>query len=374
MTDSLERFLKDLRLDVPTGLVERAKMAAASNAAGAHQAVRSARTRGARTHVRNRDELARPGQHWALALAAALLAIAFVATLVGVRALHSTAPTPVRHGPPVTLHHNGYLVVADGNSLVAIDPTTSSRRILLTAAVPLSDPAYSSDGTKLAYLQGGGSIRVLDTATGHIAEVTSCSCGTSSQLTWSPDGSRMAYTNDYLPIGSEIDVIDSDGTHRTQLTHFATRYFPWEPTWSPDGTQIAFVMRDSGSVYVINADGSGLKVILAGERVQNSNSAGGSADTPEWSPDGSRIAYIWDPISPFEYQLRVMQPDGSHSTKIWSTVCCVTAEGGPAWSPDATQIATVTFNTLWVMNADGSNPHSLGAVGPGQRPTWQPVP
>jgi Tol biopolymer transport system component len=47
---------------------------------------------------------------------------------------------------------------------------------------------------------------------------------------------------------------------------------------------------------------------------------------------------------------------------------------GPAWSPDATQIAIVTFNTLWVMNVDGSNPHSLGTVGTGQRPAWQPVP
>jgi Tol biopolymer transport system component len=265
-------------------------------------------------------------------------------------------------------------VVADDVSLVAIDPTTGSRRTLLTSTVPLSDPAYSSDGTKLAYLQGGGSIRVLDTATGHVRELTTCSCGTSSQLTWSPDGSRLAYTNDYQPEGSAIEVIDADGTHRTQLTHFPVGVFPWEPTWSPDGTRIAFALRDSGGVDVINADGSGLKVILVGQRIQNPDSAGGAADNPEWSPDGSRIAYIWDPVSPFEYQLRVMNPDGSHSTKIWSTVCCVTAEGGPAWSPDATQIATVTFNTLWVMNADGSNPQSLGTVGTGQRPAWQPVP
>ncbi len=364
MTDSLERFLQDLRFDVPAGVVERAKAAVAADAAGARQVVRG--------RVHNRGDSDTQRQTWAPALVAVLLAIAVVATLVGVRALHSMAPTPAKHGAPITLHHNGYLVVADGNSLVAIDPTSGSRHVLLTADLPLSDPAYSSDGTKLAYLQGGGSVRILYTATGHIAEVTRCSCGTSSQLTWSPDGSRLAYTNEYEPIGSAIDVIDTDGTHRTQLTHFPTGDLPWEPSWSPDGTRIAFAMRDSGGVDVINADGSGLKVILAGERIQNS--PGGSADSPTWSPDGSRIAYIWDPVSPFEYQLRVMNADGSHPTKIWSTVCCVSAEGGPAWSPDSTQIATVTFNTLWVMNADGSNPQSLGTVGTGQRPAWQPVP
>ncbi|MFI5281771.1 MAG: hypothetical protein ACHQ0J_01415 [Candidatus Dormibacterales bacterium] len=364
MTDTLERFLVDLRFDVPAGLAERAKAAALDPVEAPPSGRRAAHRRRASGGQR---------QSWAPALVAVLLAVAVVAALVGVRALHPMTPAPAKHGFPITLHHNGYLVVADGSSLVAIDPSTGSRQTLLSAALPLSDPAYSSDGSKLAYLQGGSSIRVLDSASGHIAEVTTCSCGTSSQLTWSPDGSRLAYTNDYQPTGSEIDVIDADGAHRTQLTHFPKADFPWEPSWSPDGTRIAFAMRDSGGIAVMNADGSGLKIILAGNRLQSS--AGGSADTPEWSPDGSRIAYVWDPGTSAEYQLWAMNPDGSHRTKIWaSPPCCVTAEGGPAWSPDATRIATVTFNTLWVMNADGSNPQSLGTVGTGQRPTWQPEP
>ena len=365
MTDTLERFLLDLRFEVPAGLAERAKAAALDPVVARPAAGREAHRRRVSGGQR---------QNWAPALVAVLLAIAIVATLVGVRALHPMTPTPVRHGPQVRLLHNGYLVAADGNSLVAIDPATGSRQTLLTEAIPLYAPAYSPDGTKLAYLQGGGSIRVFDTATGQISEVTACSCGTTSQLSWSPDGSRLAYSNDYQPTGSEIDLIDADGTHRTQLTHFPTGDFPWQPTWSPDGTRIAFSMRDSGGIGVINADGSGFRVILAGNRLQSSS--GGSADSPEWSPDGSRIAYIWDPGTSAAYQLWVMDPDGSHRTKLWASPssCCVTAEGGPAWSPDATQIATVTFNTLWVMNADGSNPQSLGTVGTGQRPTWQPVP
>jgi len=354
MTDSLERVLQDLRFDLPAGLVARAQGAAAAEADAARQAPSG------RVHSGEDSDVQR--QPWALALVAVLLAIALVATLVGVRALRSTGPNPVRHGTPITLHHNGYLVVADGNSLVAIDPTTGSRHILLTATVPLSDPAYSPDGTKLAYLEGGGSIRVLDTANGQISEVTTCSCGTSSQLSWSPDGSRLAYTSASDPDGNQLYLINVKGTDPRQLTHFPLYKFPWQPTWSPDGSRIAFELRGSG-IDVINADGSGLKVVIAESGVWS---------YPTWSPGGFRIAYILDSNG---YELWTMDPDGSHRTKLWvSPGCCVTAWGGPAWSPDATQLATVTFNTLWVMNADGSNPRSLGTVGTGQRPNWQPVP
>jgi TolB protein len=80
----------------------------------------------------------------------------------------------------------------------------------------------------------------------------------------------------------------ADGSGIRQLTDEPGVDDAW-PAWSPDGTKIAFTRRrrDSGGlrltgpddIYVINADGSGLRQL-----------ANDAAD-PAWSPDGSRIAF-----------------------------------------------------------------------------------
>ncbi|HEX7263944.1 MAG TPA: hypothetical protein VF383_07175 [Candidatus Dormibacteraeota bacterium] len=328
-----------------------------------------------------------PRRQWALAAFAVLLAVAIVATLVGVRgALHSMAPTPAKHGPRITLHHNGQIVMGVDNKLVAIDPTTGELHTILSAPADarVADPAYSQDGTELAYFMGpavtggyggtGGagwasSIWVLDTATGHTAQLISCpyECDEFSGLSWSPDGSRLVFSvADYASNTAQLDLVDSSGAHLTQLTHLSSIRYAWQPSWSPDGTLIAFATRSSGGIGFIKPDGSGLVVRSIG--------AGNlAAWDPTWSPDGSRIAYVHDPVGAGGYELWSMDPDGSHRTQIFTTSsCCMTFLGGPAWSPDGTLIATVTFNTLWVMNADGSNVKSLGAIS-NDRPAWQPV-
>jgi Tol biopolymer transport system component len=55
---------------------------------------------------------------------------------------------------------------------------------------------------------------------------------------------------------TEIYVMNADGSNQTQLINVQDGNFA--PDWSPDGTKIAFT-RDVGNVdiYVMNADGSG---------------------------------------------------------------------------------------------------------------------
>jgi photosystem II stability/assembly factor-like uncharacterized protein len=91
MTDSLERFLQDIRFDIPPGLVERAKAAAATDAVGAHLAHPG--------EVDDHRVFDSQRQPWALTLVAALLALAIVATLVFAgRSLNSKQAVPA--GPP----------------------------------------------------------------------------------------------------------------------------------------------------------------------------------------------------------------------------------------------------------------------------------
>ena len=59
---------------------------------------------------------------------------------------------------------------------------------------------------------------------------------------WSPDGSRIAFTSDRDRQGDdEIFAMNADGTGVVQLTTTNGSIDDWWPAWSPDGSRIAFV-------------------------------------------------------------------------------------------------------------------------------------
>jgi Tol biopolymer transport system component len=340
-----------------------------------------------------------------VALGAAVIAILAVPVVVGRLQSRPTVPAAVQH-PSRPLHHNGQIVMGINNNLIAIDPATGHHRAILSAPAGdvVTSPVYSPDGTKIAYLRGrvvnssgnyGGSpdsmdsIWVLDTTTGHDQQLTTCHrCSPYDYISWSPDGSRLAFSEADQRGSLQLHIIDADGTHRTQLTNFPAAQNATQPTWSPDGTRIAFTFFIVGStvnqgivfptvnVDVIKPDGTGLGVLLDAAPAELGQD-GSPYLEPAWSLDGSRIAYLVDPWPRgvgVAFQLWLMDPDGSHRTQIFQYPnCCINAWGGPAWSPDGTRITVVTAHTLWVMNTDGTALTSPGVIS-GDRPAWQPLP
>jgi Tol biopolymer transport system component len=74
------------------------------------------------------------------------------------------------------------------------------------------------------------------------------------------------------------------------------------------GRQIAFMSKRDGNweVYVVNADGSGLK------RLTNKPANEG---LPAWSPDGKTLAYVSDQGG--AWAVWVMSPNGSNQRKLF---------------------------------------------------------
>jgi Tol biopolymer transport system component len=161
---------------------------------------------------------------------------------------------------------------------------------------------------------------------------------------WSPDGNRIAFTNTYT-----IMVMDLNSGAVSELTNTAGDYVSPTPAWSPDGTKIAFesdMARSTGSsaVFTISPDGSGLTMLTPFSFNILLN--------PAWSPDGMKLSVT--SISNTG-SIAVMNADGTGltiiNTGITSQYYGVTRT---SWSPDGTLIAYTDSNTIKWVAANGS--------------------
>jgi Tol biopolymer transport system component len=99
---------------------------------------------------------------------------------------------------------------------------------------------------------------------------------------WSPDGKRIAFSSNR---GGEphqsIYVVNANGSGLQRVTHPKASTDDGSPSWSPDGRRIVFEANVNGElgISLVNADGSGRRVLTA------------DGEAPAWSPGGRRIAF-----------------------------------------------------------------------------------
>jgi Tol biopolymer transport system component len=178
---------------------------------------------------------------------------------------------------------------------------------------------------------------------------------------WSSDGRRIAFqgwANSDLTLEGIYTANALDGSGLKRLTH--GHDLPGD--FSPDGRQLAFLRGDPsieglGTIFVINADGTGLRQITP-------DGFPAWYGSIRWAPDGARI--LFPTGGPNEdHSLWIVRPDGSGLSKIFTDPL-----GGfprtPTWSPDGRYILFaidprdgaveegLTQNGLYVIRADGS--------------------
>jgi len=200
---------------------------------------------------------------------------------------------------------------------------------------------------------------------------------------WSPDGRQIAFRS-MRDGNNEVYVMSANGSRQRNVSRDGAD--DWGPAWISSGQMLWNCARELSRGFhacLANPDGSGLHVIPNDVYVEY----------PSASPDGTRIAFMSqqpdahgnDP----NYDIFVMNVDGSGLKELTHTPG---EDGFPSWSPDGTKIAFSTtrddcsnskaadcrttgdigpYETIWVMNADGSNQHRL-SLQLGMLVDWSP--
>jgi TolB protein len=304
----------------------------------------------------------------------------------------------------------------NSGELQAIEADGSRRRTLIKDFFDpgYSDPvpSWSPDGTRLAFADENGMLRLANADGSGVRDVFRAPPGSDSSPAWSPDGRRLvAVFSGTPPARTNPDLIESpvlegiyplrtpawspDRRHvvgivceddcellvvvdlatgageRTIFEHHGAA-FPVAPAWSPNGRWIAF-----GWLY---GEGKSATTSILFYDVRKQTVVGEEGrvvgDHPSWAPDGKRLAVdtYFDYLHPERSSVFTARRDGSQRLRLARNA------SQPAWSPDGRKIVFVRIvgranSELFVMNADGSRQCRLTFnPGPDLEPDWQPLP
>jgi WD40 repeat protein len=112
-----------------------------------------------------------------------------------------------------------------------------------------------------------------------------------SSLTWSKDGSMLAFVADPTGKGQTRLYIYSTETGTTRMVPFSGAGSISHPVWSPDGVRLAYEVTNNGMVSILdyNTQNQGFLTIASGLNSQ----AGDSVLTLDWSPSLDEPAITW---------------------------------------------------------------------------------
>jgi Tol biopolymer transport system component len=229
------------------------------------------------------------------------------------------------------------------------------------------DPVWSPDASKIAFSEHSNRTRwmlyVMNSDGSSPRQLTNQEGNLDWSPQWSPDGERLIFARTNASFtASEVWTIKPDGSEISRLGNVDGQ----GPVYSPDGSSIVYFkfFEGGGDICVMDSDGSG---------IQQLTDHPAEDWWPVWSPDGTKIAFQSKRDGDFE--IWVMNPDGSGLTQLTSNGL---EDEGPSWSPDGSKIAFSSNRDghfeIYVMNSDGTDQRRLTNVnGNAISPQWKPA-
>jgi len=238
---------------------------------------------------------------------------------------------------------------------------------VLDSNEPIISPAWSPDGTRLAYVSFEGRkpvIYVQSLTTGARRAVANF-WGSNSAPAWSPDGRQLAVvlTKDG---GSQIFLIGADGGTATATRLTRTTAIDTEPNFSPDGKSLLFTSDRGGSPQIYSMS-------TAGEEPRRLTFEGTYNVSPRFNPDGKSFTFIQRNGSRFNVAVQDI------NTRQVQVLTDGTVDESPSFAPNGRMILYATVvrgrGILSAVSSDGRVKQRLTAdAGDVREPAWGPLP
>ncbi len=277
-------------------------------------------------------------------------------TLTGQRGAFNTRIAYVVALPPGVNDAARYqLQVADSDGYA---PNT-----ILRSPQPLMSPAWSPDGTRLAYVSFENrrpEIFIQDVLSGQRRSV-SHSKGINGAPAWSPNGRQLAVTLSQKG-NPDIYILDVATGQTRQLTRsFA---IDTEPAWTPDGKTIAFTSDRGGKPQIY-------QIAVNGGRPQRVTFEGEYNARPEFSPDGKQLVFVNGQQN--KYRIAIMELEHN----ILRILTDGTLDESPSFAPNGSMLLYATRaadrGLLAAVSVDGRVRQRLvPQAGDVREPAWSP--
>lgn len=250
-------------------------------------------------------------------------------------------------------------------ALQVADADGYNPQTVVSSNEPLISPAWSPDGTKLAYVsfEKKKPIIFVQSLTSGRREILANYKGNNSAPAWSPDGSKLAIVLTY-GANSQIYTIDAHGGGLQQVTKSSA--IDTEPAFSPDGNWIYFSSDRGGrpQIYKVPADGGSPSRVTF---------EGAYNVSPRFSPDGKALAYIRNDGGKFRVALQDLS---SGQVQLLSEG---SQDESPSFAPNGRVILYATKvrgrGALAAVSVDGTVRQRLNDATGGdvREPAWGPI-